>query len=112
MSIGKLQIEYGDPYMYSIGFRNLIENHIEFLQNHLSTTYVPLRSHDEIVWRGDFYGLLQTIKVPQNLFWITLRVNGLHSTFDYRGDKEAILIPSLSLVKNLLTRYLNSTTLR
>lgn len=112
MAISELQIDYGDPYLYSIGFRNLIENHIGVIKAHQTTTYRPLTGHIEIVWRGDFYGLLQAIGVPQDLFWITLRVNDLHSSIDYSGDKQVILIPSLEYIKNLLQTYLNSTTLR
>lgn len=111
-SLINLQIEYGDPYIYSVGFRNLIENHLNVLRDHNTTTMLPLSSHIEQVWQGDLYGLLNVYGIPQDLFWITMRLNNLHSTTDYNGELGIIYIPSIDHIEKILSTYLNSTTLR
>jgi len=111
LSISTLQIPIGEVNMYSKGFRNLIENHIALLQVDPSTTQISLNPHDEDKYIGDFYELLQHLEVTQDMFWITMRVNGLHSPLDYQGDLSQILVPSLTTIQNLLTRYINKVSI-
>lgn len=112
LSISGLQINTGQYNVYSVGFRNLIENHLIYLQNNVSTINYALDPQDEYVCIGDFYKLLNLLNINQDLFYIVLRMNNLHSPIDYSGNLGILLIPSRNLIFNsLLNRYLNSVTL-
>ena len=110
-SISALQISPGEVNVYSSGFRNLIENHLPMLRQDASTTLVSLIPYDEYRYVGDFYSLLHHLKVTQDLFWITLRLNNLHSPINYAGDLQHIVIPSKTKIKSLLTRYINTVSI-
>ena len=110
-SLSALQLTMSEVNMNSASFRNLIENHLALLRTHSTTTLVTLNKHDEYKFTGDFYQLLHTVNVTQDLWWIILRLNGLHSPLDYTGELIQILIPSMSKIKTLLTRNLNSNSI-
>lgn len=111
LSISQLQIPAGQTLMLTDSFRNLIENHLPYLRTHSAT--VPTLIEDNIAdkYMGDFYQLLNYLKVNQELFWVTLRVNNLLSPLDYDGSLTTVLIPSSSVIHTLLNRFLNSTQL-
>ena len=108
LSVSSLQISPGNSNHYSDSFRNLIENHLHALRNDKSTLLTSLTVHDEDVFIGDFYGLLQKININQDMFWIIMRINNLHSPLDYTGTFGSILIPSANTITILLTRHINA----
>lgn len=107
-SVTNLQLNAGEVNYYSQTFRNTIENHLDFFRNDVSTTTLVLDVHDEYKYRGDFYGLLLKNKIHQDMFWITMRVNALHSPIDYDGELKLILVPSTYKINALLSRSINS----
>ena len=112
LSVSSLQIASGNVNMYSVDIRNLLENHLEYLKSLFNTNIVALDPKKEQIYRGDFYGLLiNTQNVQQDMFWVTMRMNGLYSSIDYSGDLGKIFIPNRSDVERLLTRHLNTTTI-
>lgn len=111
LSISQLQINPGQTLMYTDSFRNLIENHVTYLKNHASTRTTNVEDHIADKYMGDFYQLLYYLKVNQELFWVTLRMNDLVSPLDYDGQLTTLLIPSSNTIHDLLNRFLNSTQL-
>lgn len=111
LTISALQIPMGESNVNSVGFRNLLENHIGLLQKDISTQQITLNPHDEHKWTGDLYGLLIQLSISQDLWWLTLRLNDLHSPIDYQGNLKVLLVPSINTVQVLLTRYLNTISL-
>ena len=109
MLLSKLQIDTGDTNYYSPGFRQVIEDHLSWLQKSSSTNQITLSPQAEYKYIGDFYSLLQNIDVNQDMYWITMRLNGLHSPLDYTGDLITILIPARYEVQKLLARFLTTT---
>jgi len=112
LSVSTLQIPVGEPNFFSKGFRQLIEDHIFALRSDTTTQIVTLKAQDENKYIGDFYGLLLTYNITQDMFWITMRVNNLHSPTDYSGDLKYILKPSRSIIVGLLTTFYNSITIQ
>lgn len=111
LTISGLQIPIGNVNYYSTGFRNLIENHVIYLQTNPTTRIVQLLPYDEYKYQGDIYALFYKLGVSQDQWWVTLRVNGLHSPLDYAGNLGTILLPAKSTTDALLTAYLNSSTI-
>lgn len=111
LKISGLQIDPGETALASPGFRKLIEDHKLILRNDISTRIVDLSLHDEHKYVGDFYQLLMTLKVPQDMFWINLHINGLASPLDYNGKMLTILIADRNIILNLLKKYLNTVTI-
>lgn len=108
-SVSKKQIPAGNPNYYSKGFRNMIENYLPALKKINSTRIVQLKDSDRVNWIGDFYGLLLTMDISQDLFWITARLNGLHSPADFDGTLREIYIPSSSTLDAELQKYITTT---
>jgi hypothetical protein len=106
------QVPIGEINFYSDGFRNLFENHIPFLKNDLSTKKVFIAPHDEVKYIGDLYGMLQSSNVSQDLWWCTMRLNGLHSPISYNGDLGFFLLPSRTKLEELARRFLNTLTVK
>ena len=112
LSVSTLQISAGNTQFYSVGFRNLIENHIGYLQSLLTTKTVNLNPKKEQIFQGDFYSMLfSTENISQDLFWVTMRLNNLMSPIDYNKVLGSILIPKRSDIESLLNKYLNSITM-
>ena len=106
-----LQIPAGSTNFYSSGFRNLIENHLQYLQTHPQTQPIILSPHYEDVYTGDFFGLLQYLNISQDLFWVVMRVNNLYSPLEYNGDLGIVYLPARSVIENLNTKFMNALTL-
>jgi len=112
LSLSKLKIPHNDPNYYTDGFRNLIENHLLYLRNHVTTRLIKVDSWLEYKYKGDFYGLLLDLKINQDLHWITMRVNHLHSPIEYTPYISQLLEPTTVTVNELLSRYMNTITIR
>ncbi len=112
MPILNLEIPYKNKNIYTPGFRNLIENHLQYLKKEVSTKIINIDAHLEYKNQGDFYGLLIDLKVNVDLFWITMRLNDLHSPADYIPYIKIILVPTNNKITELLTRYINTMTIR
>ena len=111
MSLSSLQISAGEVNFQSEGFRNNIEDHLEYLKANTTTETIPVSGLQEIKYQGDFYGLLSDLKVNQDIHWITMRVNDMHSPVEFSGGMDVIKLPSRITLKKLLGRYLNSVTI-
>jgi hypothetical protein len=112
LSVSDLQIHPGDTNMYSVGFRNLIENHLNLLRILPSTKRLPIDPKKEHSYCGDFYNLLYNeFGIAQDILWVVMRVNHLNSPLDYTGALGYVTLPSRSEIEQLLRRYLNSTTI-
>ena len=109
-SITTKQITSGTSNTYSVGFRNLIEDHIQYLQTSPYTRSIALKGMDEYRFTGDFYALLQVNNIDQDMWWVVMRINNLHSPIDYAGDLKSILVPDRDRVLAILQKYMNTET--
>ena len=112
LSVSRFQLPMGQVNVNSSGFRNLIENHVLYLQTSVNTKILILDPADEDKWQGDFYGLLNKLGITQDMWWITMRVNNLYSPVDYSGDLGQIYSPGIVDITTLLSRYLATATVK
>ena len=89
-------------------FKQFIDDHVEyFLANNLCSPRT-ISGLQQGKYVGDFEGLLLDMGVPRSLFYLTLRVNRLSSSLDWKGEATAILVPSES--EHRLLREIFDTT--
>lgn len=90
------------PRLYtSQMFRNAIEDHLPILKSHPGTKLVPIEPIDGLNRQGDIYGLFADMKLPEYLWWTTMRLNEYTSTYDYDGSQLIFSIPDESYIQQL-----------
>lgn len=101
----------GDVNYYTDGFRNIVETHLNYLVNHVTTE--PRSVEVGVAWRhkGDFDALLRYMGIPDDLFWVTMRMNGYTSPTMYDGDKQEILVPARDTLNLLAKRFQQRNTI-
>jgi hypothetical protein len=92
----------GPTLMYSQGFRQLIEDHLQFLRNHDNTEVVDINPQSAYKGEGDLVSVLQDYQVEPQMHWIIMRVNDYTSPMQYRADHLSLLVPSQGVIDGLL----------
>lgn len=108
LSVSNLQTNVGNTNYYSAGFRTLIEDHLSYIRKHNSTRIIQLEAIKELVYRGSFFSLLDYLKISQDLWWIVMRVNGIHNETNYLEPITHLILPDRSLINVLNQRFMNT----
>lgn len=95
----------GPEVYYRKDFRDVIEDHLLLLTKAPQTQPLSLEPFLAELNKGNFYGLLIQLKIPKQLHWITLRVNGLTTPSGYTGDTY-VLVPDNDYVERLVSSFL------
>lgn len=109
MSINKRMVPPGDRRYYSAQWHRVVESHLQWI---LSLPENRIEQVDDGVaykYEGDFMGLLQELRVPMELHWVVMRVNGYTSPTDYTYDKTQILIPDPGGIGRLFNNFVTVT---
>lgn len=99
----------GPGVFYSQAFRDMIETHVSWLQNHSRTRTMTIEPADGLMYQGDLDGLLLHLGIPKHMHWIVMRVNGMTSPLDYRVEMSALTIPDDAAVVDLQRKFKTST---
>jgi hypothetical protein len=94
----------------SFGFRQYFESYILRIKSDKSTNATIMSPTDAIKFKGDLGGWLHTQYIASDYHWIVSRINGYLDPTCFVGDKLSILIPSVNLIDELLTKYKNSVS--
>ncbi len=101
MNINKLITVVDDDY-----FTRTVISNIHDFTNHLTTTGTVERHAipEDIAYKyiGDFYGLLEELKIDPNMWFLYMVLNGLVSPEEYDTTMAEILIPDPELVSQVL----------
>jgi hypothetical protein len=110
-SINTLFFNTGPAEYYTDAFRQVLEDHMAWLRNNQSTQTIQVSA--QAVWEneGDLFGFLQTINIPPQLHWVTMRLNNFNSPFQFNRTVTQLLIPSLMVTEQLRSAYLTSSTI-
>lgn len=111
MLVCKDMIRPENPYYFSVGFRQIIEDHIEILASVGEVQVISVAPEDAKRNDGDLYGLLTYLKVPEEMHYPIMRVNNLYTPTDYRASTTELFYPDSNLLDNLLQRYRNVNTI-
>lgn len=91
----------GADIYYSTSFRNMIESYLQTLIKSNNTSLLAIDPQAANKYVFDFYGLLKSYGIPPQYRWIALRMNGLRSSSEYRGEVFTVLIPDSSEIEKL-----------
>lgn len=92
LSLSKsLQVFNAD--FYDRGFRRTIEDHLDTITNY-ATKNMVIDGAQAIAHKGDFFGLMRKLRVKPDLWWATMRVNGLQSPMEY--TEEMLVLTSVN----------------
>lgn len=107
LSVRSYREDSGESVYYDADFRRMIEQHRIYLQNAQGYVDRDITPGDAWRWRFDFYGLLQSMGVPEKLRWIYLRVNDYSHPADFDSTRTTIRIPNESAIEKLVALYRN-----
>lgn len=110
-SINSLAVGESYSFYYTKEIKNLLESHLEFLKNHPESRVVQITPNIAYKYEGDFYGLLMTLRIPQQYHWITMRMNDLTSPTDMPENKIAFIQPSFDVVDQIISMYRTSRSI-
>lgn len=104
----RLQDQLEDPgpsVFYEPAFRQIVEDHLTWLQNHSTTETTQIKPRIAHACDGDFYCVLDHYDIPREFQWITLRVNAMNSPLEYRSDQETMLLCAPNTIQRLTKVY-------
>lgn len=99
------QIIMPSKVVKEINFYTLQETHITYLTNHYETQQLVFEAQKAEKYKGDFYGLLDFLSIDKKYHYLIMRVNGYYCSSDYEGDRNYILLPSLSEMGKIFSIY-------
>lgn len=99
-SIRKIEEVHNEP-----NFMVFVESHLQYFQKQAPTTALAVSEQQNGKYEGDFYGLLGELRVIPEHRYIVMRVNGLTSSADFKGDRSMIIIPDLAMFNTLKQVY-------
>jgi hypothetical protein len=101
-TISELMVPSGPDVYYDERFRNMFEDHIEFVRRHETTDTVEISPADAYSYEGDLYGLLHKYGSPRELHWVIMRVNGYSSPMEYVHEHTSLILPSKTVIDDLV----------
>lgn len=84
-------------------FRRVIEDHLSWLITHPNNISKAVTAHIADVYDFDWVGLLTELRIPQDLHFVVIRMNGGNSLTDVPSDLRALIVPDLAVIQNLVT---------
>ena len=76
----------------------ILEDHLTDLKNDTGNTLLPVTEHLNYKYEGDLYGLLNELSIIPKYHYITMRINGLENSTDYKGDLPYVIFPNTDTI--------------
>lgn len=95
----------GPAIFYDQNFRNVIEQHLEYLKSNGRSSTFTVEPKDAYKYEADFFGLLTKLQVRPQYQWIALRLNDMHTPTEYRMEQTTILLPNESQIEKIRSTY-------
>lgn len=105
MQVDTLMVGTGEPMYYEQGFRNVLEDHLNFLVTHPQTVARQVDSSLAYRYEYDFYGLLQFYGVPEHLHWLHMRMMNMTNPMQMTRGLTYFLVPNPDIVERLRSNY-------
>jgi hypothetical protein len=86
-------------------FYRLQETHLEYLRNHTGNRILTVPELQADIYAGDYYGLLNYLRIDKKYHYLVMRINGLFSSGDYNGENVSVIVPSFDVVNRFMTIY-------
>ena len=83
MDLNELMIDLGDDSYYEKDFMDVLEAHMLSIRASRETNSIMVDSQAAVVYTGDLFGYLNSLKINPSMHWIIMRVSGLFNPFDF-----------------------------
>lgn len=84
-----------------------IEAHLTYFKNHSTTKMISVEANEAAIYKGDFYGLLNSLRIDKKYQYPIMRVNGMLCSSDYDGLKTLFIQPADAVINDVVTVYLS-----
>lgn len=101
MSLQNLKVDFGSDKYYTPEFMAVLEDHLTYLRTHEDTVVLSVSNAEAERWSGDLYGYLLTRNVDARLHYVTMRLSGMSSPYDFGTEITTISVPSPVLVNSI-----------
>ncbi|UQT02864.1 hypothetical protein TOTORO_00010 [Serratia phage vB_SmaS-Totoro] len=98
----------GQPEYYSRGFYNIVEDHLQWLQDPINSNMYKVSGMEAHRYYGRFYAYLRDVvgaNKPEYYYTI-LRVNNMTSPMQFDENWHEVLIPKDGKIDTLMEKYL------
>lgn len=93
MQINNLMASSGDSSYYDPDYLVTLEAHLSYLKKLPTNRSLAINHQLAYKYDGDLFGLLDELQVPKKYHYVTMLINGLLSSSDYRESIEMLLLP-------------------
>lgn len=90
---------------YEPDFRRVLEEHLPLIKKRQANTVLAVEPYLAVRFKGDFFGLLAHLQVPDYLQWITMRVNGFISPMDVNDDIRTVTTVDATFIRRLYNTH-------
>lgn len=102
MTVLSMMAQPGPDIYHSAMWRQLVETHLTWIRARRESDVVVIQPHIAYKYEGDLYGALTELRIPQHLHWTVMRVNGLYSPTEFKGDEQvALMVPTRETIQQL-----------
>lgn len=91
----------GAPFYYSAEWRLLVETHLSWLRAQAISETVVIDHQLAYKYEGDLYGALTELGIPDYMHWAIMRLNGLTSPTDFKGESVVLMVPERQTLNSL-----------
>jgi hypothetical protein len=99
--INGLMRESGDAIHYTSSFRNVIEDHLQWLKQQAGTSVVQVTAMQAHKYEFDAAGLYNELSIPAYMHWVVSRMNGLKSLTEVPAELTQLIVPSSDDISRL-----------
>lgn len=101
MTVLSLMASPGPDIYHTATWRRLVETHLIYLRRLRASDVVVIEPHVAYKYEGDFFGALTDLNIPQYMHWTIMRVNGLYSPAEFKGEAVTLMVPSKETFQQL-----------
>jgi hypothetical protein len=83
-----------ESFYFEESFIQTIEAHLTYLRQ-TNISFKTIDNHLLDKYKGDFYGLLDELRIGKEYHYAIMRINGLTNSDNYRSNMTVIVMPSL-----------------
>ncbi len=101
MSVVSQMLGSGESFYYSPQWRLLVETHLTWLRTQTVSDSVIIDHQLAYKYEGDLFGALTELGIPDYMHWTIMRLNGLSSPTEFRGEAAVLMVPQRSTFTSL-----------
>ena len=102
--INLLDVDDSSGY-FEPAFRQVLEEHLEMIRTAGSPPSLTVAPIVASRYQGDYFGLLDELRVPVYLQWITMRINGLSSPLQAGTDITIVNTVDVTFIRRLYSTH-------